>query len=74
MQGAATTVWAAISKEWEGKGGKYLENVSVGLLSTEQGPGKTGYFAHAYNEKGEKELWEGSEKLVGLQDFTRPES
>ena len=25
-QGAATTVWAAIGKEWEGKGGKYLND------------------------------------------------
>ncbi len=28
-QGAATTVWAAIGKEWEGRGGKFLEEVQV---------------------------------------------
>ncbi|KUJ06450.1 NAD(P)-binding protein [Mollisia scopiformis] len=25
-QGAATTVWAAVGKEWEGRGGRYLED------------------------------------------------
>ncbi len=34
-QGAATSVWAAIAKEWEGKGGRYLnarwEGVQSGL-------------------------------------------
>jgi NAD(P)-dependent dehydrogenase (short-subunit alcohol dehydrogenase family) len=31
-QGAATTVWAAIGKEWEGHGGKFLEEVQVGQV------------------------------------------
>jgi hypothetical protein len=29
-QGAATTVWAAVSSTWEGKGGKYLTDCGVG--------------------------------------------
>ena len=29
-QGAATTIWAALSPEWEGKGGKYLHACSIG--------------------------------------------
>ena len=28
-QGAATTIWAAVGKQWEGKGGKFLEDCSV---------------------------------------------
>ena len=28
-QGAATTVWAAVGRQWEGVGGKYLEDCSV---------------------------------------------
>jgi len=34
-QGAATTVWAAIGKDLEGKGGKYLEDVKVSTSSTQ---------------------------------------
>ena len=72
IQGAATTIWAAISKDWEGKGGKYLENVSVSEPFT--GEGRKGYAPYAYNEKGEKELWDVSEKLVGLTEIAKPEA
>ena len=64
-QGAATTVYAAVSKEWEGKGGKYLEDCD------ETGPhqGKIeGYAAWAYDEEGEKRLWADSCKMVGIED------
>ena len=33
-QGAATTIYAAISKEWEGKGGKYLEDAEEAKRGT----------------------------------------
>ena len=32
-QGAATTVWGAVAKEWEGKGGIYLDEVAEGWLT-----------------------------------------
>jgi hypothetical protein len=75
-QGAATQVYAAVSKEWEGKGGRYLSNCE------EQGPqgtggidngdgtriGDDGYVKHTYNPEGEAALWKASLKLVGLKE------
>ncbi|KAF2649250.1 putative short-chain dehydrogenase/reductase [Lophiostoma macrostomum CBS 122681] len=68
-QGAATTVWAAVGKEWEGKGGKYLEDCS----ESEEGPDDsdmfgTGYVPQTYNEAEEERLWKDSVKMVGLED------
>ena len=65
-QGAATSVYAAVSREWEGKGGRYLEDCDEGVPNQ---PGKMeGYAAHAYNEEGEKTLWADSCKMVGVED------
>ena len=66
-QGAATIVWAAIGKEWEGKGGKYLLNCTVarGINSAmeQQGPG---HAEHTYSPQDEARLWEDSLKMVGM--------
>ena len=68
-QGAATTVWAAVAKEWEGKGGKYLEDVSVSVAETpELVPIFRGYKPYMYDEEAAKRLWEESLKIVGLDD------
>lgn len=71
-QGAATQIYAALSKEWKDKGGKYLSDC------VEQGPfqhsgqpmyvGDDGYETWAYDEDKEKQLWKDSLKMVGLQD------
>ncbi|WYZ34296.1 hypothetical protein EsH8_I_000572 [Colletotrichum jinshuiense] len=67
-QGAATTIYAALSKEWEGRGGKYLSDL------IEQGPAdmasqsEPGYAPWAYDEESAKKLWETSDKLVGFSD------
>ena len=67
-QGAATTVWAAVAAEWEGKGGKFLENCSVAEPRTaETGPFK-GYAAWVYDEEAAKRLWNETLKMVGLDD------
>jgi NAD(P)-dependent dehydrogenase (short-subunit alcohol dehydrogenase family) len=66
-QGAATTVWAAVGKEWAHRGGVYLED--VGEAGPDQGEGplwRTGYSAVAYKPEDEKKLWELSEKLCGV--------
>lgn len=61
-QGAATTVWAAVGKEWEGKGGKYLENVSISEPAEE---GKlAGYSPYIYDDQGAVQLWDLSVKLT----------
>ena len=68
QQGAATTVYAALSQDWEGKGGKYLEDCAVSPLSETGGATSPGHAPHAYNEEGEKKLWTDSLKFVGLKD------
>ncbi|KAJ3010982.1 hypothetical protein HKX48_007089 [Thoreauomyces humboldtii] len=67
-QGAATTVWAAIAHELEGKGGRYLEDVHIAEAAQGDNPPlyEPGYAAHAYNESSEARLWELSSKLVHL--------
>lgn len=59
-QGAATTVWAAIGKEWEGTGGKYLQDCRVGVDGD--------IVPHTYNPEAEARLWRDSLKLVGVED------
>lgn len=67
-QGAATVVVAAVGREWEGKGGKYLEDCR------ESGPAKTGfrtvdpgYTMHIWDQESAGRLWEVSRRLVGLR-------
>ena len=68
-QGAATTVWAAIGKEWLNKGGKYLEDCQISQPVTKEenlSPLDTGYKPYAYNKELEQKLWTVSNELVGL--------
>ncbi|KAM0232935.1 hypothetical protein ACHAPO_007395 [Fusarium lateritium] len=70
-QGAATTVYAALSKDFEGRGGMYLSDCD------EEPPSKTGsdvalsiepgYASWIYNQEAEGRLWEESLKLVGVE-------
>ncbi|KAG7405400.1 putative oxidoreductase [Fusarium oxysporum f. sp. rapae] len=66
-QGAATTVWAAIGKQWENAGGRYLENCEEAPPAKQIDPqfGK-GYAPHAYDPERETRLWEDALKIVGL--------
>ncbi|KAH7176082.1 hypothetical protein EDB81DRAFT_771853 [Dactylonectria macrodidyma] len=70
-QGAATTVYAAVSKDWEDKGGKYLYDCA------EAGPVRPdsdymsvddGYAEWIYDEDKASKLWTESVKLVGLEN------
>lgn len=68
-QGAATSVYAALSKEWEGKGGRYLEDCAEApAVAPNGGATAGGYAAHAYNEKDAMQLWVDSCKMVGVED------
>lgn len=61
--GAATQVWAAVSPELDGIGGRYLEDVRISLPSRgESDP--VGYAAHAVDPAIAARLWTLSEKLV----------
>lgn len=67
-QGASTSVWAAVAKVWEGKGGKYLADCRIAppaknlTSAMDDGVGPD-----AYNEEGENKLWALSEKLTGVE-------
>lgn len=67
-QGAATTVYAALSREWEGRGGRYLEDCQESGKTEDPSPLAVGYHPRAYNEEGEKRLWADSLKFVGIKD------
>jgi hypothetical protein len=65
-QGAATTVWAAVGKVWEGKGGKFLENCTEsGVLQEGSDILTGGYAPHSFDEEAEKKLWQVSCEIVG---------
>lgn len=70
-QGASTSVYCAVSKEWADKGGKYLSDCLEQGLAQNENPlagGDDGHAAHAYNPEGEARLWKDSLKMVGLED------
>lgn len=64
-QGAATTVWAALAPELEGKGGLYLEDTCVARPWSETNP-RRGVRSYALDPDRAEKLWEISERLVGL--------
>ena len=73
-QGAATTVWAAIGKDWENNGGKYLEECSVSepvdpsKKPEELTPIIPGYSSYIYDTDAASRLWDLSNKLVGFEE------
>ncbi|UPL01225.1 hypothetical protein LCI18_012159 [Fusarium solani-melongenae] len=68
-QGAATTVYAALSKEWENRGGRYLVDCAEGPAVR---PGSDpmsfdgGYSPWAYDGGKAARLWADSNKMVGF--------
>ncbi|KAK9779092.1 hypothetical protein SCAR479_03959 [Seiridium cardinale] len=68
-QGAATTVWGAVAREWEGKGGVYLDEVAEGWLTPDDALYyHGGYAPQAFDPPTEKKLWDVSSELVGLSE------
>ena len=67
-QGAATSVWAAVSDHFEGKnGGRYLADVGeCGPIRENAGWRESGYAAWAYDETAEEKLWKVSCEVVGV--------
>lgn len=62
-QGAATSVLAAVGKDYEGQGRLYLADCET---RETEGDGDKGYSKWAFDEEKETRLWEDSEKMVGL--------
>ncbi|KAF4785052.1 oxidoreductase [Colletotrichum scovillei] len=68
-QGAATTVWAAVSKDLEGRGGKYLEDCQIiGAWDPATGDVGSGYAMWAYDQEKAERLWSLGLKLAGLPE------
>ena len=66
-QGAATSVWAAVGREWMHRGGVYLEDVGEAGPVEAEGPSwRPGYSPAAYRPEDERRLWELSEKWCGI--------
>jgi hypothetical protein len=67
-QGAATIVLAAVGRRWEGRGGKYLEDVSEGKPFYEEREEFAGYAAgyasFAFDEQAAGQLWEDSLVII----------
>jgi len=74
-QGAATQVYAAVSREWANKGGRYLasleEQGSREEVARKEGMyegANEGYAPWAYDEGSEERLWKESFGMVGLSE------
>jgi len=68
-QGAATSVWAAVSKELEGYGGLYLDDCEVcGPTASEGGMAYKGYKQWAMDAEAAEKLWKVSNELVGITE------
>lgn len=67
-QGAATTVWAAVSPHFEGKhGGRYLADVGEeGPVAPDADLIAAGYAPHIYDAEAEEKLWQLSLETLGL--------
>ncbi|KAK4500635.1 hypothetical protein PRZ48_008824 [Zasmidium cellare] len=68
-QGAATQVLAAIGRDFEGKGGVYLDDCGVAKrIGDEEQAGLAGYKSWAYDEAGARQLWVDSARMVGVEE------
>ncbi|KAK6000876.1 hypothetical protein QM012_002959 [Aureobasidium pullulans] len=67
-QGAATTIFAALSSHSVKEGGIYLADAGVSAAAAEDEPfAGPGYAPHAYDEESEEKLWKLSLAAVGLE-------
>ncbi|KAI1271320.1 putative short-chain dehydrogenase [Xylaria sp. FL0933] len=66
-QGAATQVWAAVAKVWEGQGAVYLEDCRKGHETEEPDILNGGYKAFVFDREAEEKLWDMSCRLVGVR-------
>lgn len=64
-QGAATTVWCAVSPQLEGLGGLYCEDCDVAMLVTDGRRGQGGVYPWAVDGDRAQRLWTISEERTG---------
>ncbi|PLB47580.1 dehydrogenase with different specificitie [Aspergillus steynii IBT 23096] len=63
-QGAATSVWAAVAKELEGTGGKYLDDCQIAPPADPSQRHGPGYAEWAYSPEMEARLWAKTLELL----------
>jgi NAD(P)-dependent dehydrogenase (short-subunit alcohol dehydrogenase family) len=66
-QGAATTMWCAVSPQLLGKGGVYCEDCDIAELVPNDSPSLSGVRHWAVDQPTAKALWDLSEQLTGLK-------
>ena len=67
-QGAATTVWGAVGKVWEGKGGVYLEDCREAEVKESLDSMAGGVHPLVFDKEAQRKLWEISCEMVGVKD------
>ena len=65
-EGAATTVWCAVSPLLEGEGGVYCEDCEVAVAADPEKPRAGGYYPHIRDEDLAGKLWTKSEAMTGV--------
>lgn len=68
-QGAATTVLAAVGKDWESRGGKYLEDCAEAERGEDDWNSfSPGWVKQTYDSEAEARLWKDASDMVGVGD------
>ncbi|SDM44980.1 oxidoreductase [Sediminibacillus halophilus] len=65
-QGAATSVWCAVSPQLDGLGGVYCENVDIAEVVPEDSKKATGVSPWAVDPEAARRLWTLSEEYTGV--------
>ena len=65
-QGAATSIWCAVSPLLEGEGGVYCEDCNIGAMVKENTPRGTGVLPHIRDAALATALWAKSEQMTGV--------
>lgn len=73
-QGAATSVWCAVSPMLEGKGGVYCEDVDIAELVSSDSSLQRGVRSWAIDPVLAEKLWTLSEELLHISDAAIPRS
>lgn len=67
QQGAATSVWCAVSEQLDGMGGVYCEDCDIAELLPDDSPAGCGVRSFAIDPGKAVALWELSEKVTGVK-------
>jgi NAD(P)-dependent dehydrogenase (short-subunit alcohol dehydrogenase family) len=65
-QGAATSVWCAVSPLLEGEGGVYCADCNIAALWIEGQPAYVGVHPHVLDSQNAANWWAASEKMTGV--------